>query len=267
MSHIESRSVIMHARRSNHPNMLRGHGWVGGRSAAPSRSFRHGTLLGSPYADIRWCVGNAVQPNRPNQGHDSAADFMFFITTKVSPHAEAVLVELNKLAVNVRVLSDDPDTEDPMWFPRRIEELDHFSDRVKSLGDELESDHPGATDAVYIKRRYSACTVLHGTARYCTVLRGARSPRSTVHDPCLAPCNPSRPPARPPARPPCRSRAIICGSNANRCTHPMHIFNLNLQAILCRHCHQVQARREDPESGLHRGRCQLCPTPPSACRV
>ena len=40
-----------------------------------------------------------------------------------------------------------------MWFPRRIEELDHFATRVKNLGDELESDHPGATDPVYIKRR------------------------------------------------------------------------------------------------------------------
>eukprot|EP00729_Bicosta_minor_P008486 gene8486-27540_t len=91
--------------------------------------------------------------SRPNQGHDSEADFMFFLTTKVSPHSQAVEKELKALAVNVRVLSDDPDTEDPMWFPRRIEELDHFADRVKSLGDELESDHPGATDPVYIKRR------------------------------------------------------------------------------------------------------------------
>ncbi|KAJ1979558.1 hypothetical protein H4R33_005691 [Dimargaris cristalligena] len=39
------------------------------------------------------------------------------------------------------------------WFPLRMRDLDSFADRVLAMGEELASDHPGATDPDYRRRR------------------------------------------------------------------------------------------------------------------
>ena len=40
------------------------------------------------------------------------------------------------------------------WFPRRIRDLDRFANQILSYGSELDSDHPGFTDATYRARRF-----------------------------------------------------------------------------------------------------------------
>lgn len=39
------------------------------------------------------------------------------------------------------------------WFPKRIRDLDEYSNRVLSFGAELATDHPGFTDSEYRQRR------------------------------------------------------------------------------------------------------------------
>ncbi|OMH85481.1 Phenylalanine-4-hydroxylase [Zancudomyces culisetae] len=43
--------------------------------------------------------------------------------------------------------------EEMPWFPRKMIDLDTFAEKVLEMGEELSSDHPGANDPVYRKRR------------------------------------------------------------------------------------------------------------------
>lgn len=93
--------------------------------------------------------------SRPASDPLSGADFDFFVTIQNLPKEarDALLVDLKELAVSVIVLDDNSDTTDPMWFPRKVAELDAFATRVLDAGEELTSDHPGFTDPVYRERR------------------------------------------------------------------------------------------------------------------
>ena len=41
------------------------------------------------------------------------------------------------------------------WFPTKISDIDLFSTKTLDAGAELESDHPGFSDAAYRERRHA----------------------------------------------------------------------------------------------------------------
>lgn len=59
------------------------------------------------------------------------------------------------------------DPDEVFWFPRKIVDIDRFANQILSYGAELDSDHPGFTDATYRARRKQfadiAFSYKHGT--------------------------------------------------------------------------------------------------------
>lgn len=81
-------------------------------------------------------------------------EYDFYVDCQCDRATLAKLVkELERFAVKVSVKTASPEEDEVPWFPHSIQELDRFSDRILGFGSELSSDHPGATDEVYLKRR------------------------------------------------------------------------------------------------------------------
>eukprot|EP00052_Salpingoeca_macrocollata_P017270 m.140169 g.140169 ORF g.140169 m.140169 type:complete len:484 (+) comp20330_c0_seq2:1892-3343(+) len=82
--------------------------------------------------------------------------YAFHVQTKEDwSKVQPVVETLKQHMYGVTVLDNNPSTTNPSWFPRKIRDLDVFASRVLGAGAELESDHPGFTDAAYRKRRES----------------------------------------------------------------------------------------------------------------
>ncbi|EFA78578.1 phenylalanine 4-monooxygenase [Heterostelium album PN500] len=99
-------------------------------------------------------------------------DYDFFLDLSTEDHSsepiDCVIDCLNKKGVDATILTETkkPKQTSTPWFPRKLSDLDLFCNKVLEMGSDLSSDHPGATDKVYIERRKEiaqiAATYKHG---------------------------------------------------------------------------------------------------------
>lgn len=88
--------------------------------------------------------------------HSKKHQYEFFVTCQSDNGHVTDVAELLKTKMNATVLQlsrDKKKTGTTPWFPRTIKDLDQFANQILSYGSELDSDHPGFTDAVYRARR------------------------------------------------------------------------------------------------------------------
>ena len=92
--------------------------------------------------------------SRPSK---TKGDYDFFVDFVAKPDlVKVALKEIVSKCKEVKVVSagdNDSGSGEVPWFPRKIADLDTFASKVLSYGAELDSDHPGFTDAAYRKRR------------------------------------------------------------------------------------------------------------------
>ncbi|KAJ1654278.1 hypothetical protein IWQ61_005765 [Dispira simplex] len=103
--------------------------------------------------------------SRPSRTPDWDYDFFVDLQTDLPDSVDKAVDALSNLTNNVRVITTQSTGQQGKqcttvpWFPRKMRDLDSFVDKVLEMGDELDSDHPGATDAVYRQRRKDITTL------------------------------------------------------------------------------------------------------------
>ena len=101
-----------------------------------------------PFQDFKINL-NRIESRPSNKGEycfEMALDFNGDIGNS---NVQNLMEELKKQTANMLVL----DQREVPWFPVHISELDGIANRTLDLGTDLPSDHPGANDADYRKRR------------------------------------------------------------------------------------------------------------------
>ncbi|EGC34902.1 hypothetical protein DICPUDRAFT_48007 [Dictyostelium purpureum] len=103
--------------------------------------------------------------SRPSKTEKSDYDFFLDLEygSNTLKEVEKVIEDLESRGVKVTIVSENPqvDSSDSSipWFPRKLSDLDLYANKVLEMGDELSSDHPGATDPVYRARRKEIATI------------------------------------------------------------------------------------------------------------
>ncbi|KAJ2900577.1 hypothetical protein IWW38_000454 [Coemansia aciculifera] len=104
--------------------------------------------------------------SRPSKSVDPGYDFFVDVDAHTKEIVQRVIEEIKKVKVvrDVRFVGspeEEPAEECAVvnehavpWFPRKVSDLDTFAEKVLEMGEELSSDHPGANDPVYRRRRY-----------------------------------------------------------------------------------------------------------------
>jgi len=98
--------------------------------------------------------------SRPSKTAEWDYDFFVDFNAVDADQVRNVAKSLEPFAKQVHIVgnggasgaSDELPDSTP-WFPRKMVDLDTFADKVLEMGEELDSDHPGAKDAVYRARR------------------------------------------------------------------------------------------------------------------
>jgi len=83
----------------------------------------------------------------------------------LSGDVEGALENIKRESSYFQIITSDykDNAEAVPWFPRKIQELDKFANQILSYGAELDSDHPGFTDAIYRARRKNLQTLHSST--------------------------------------------------------------------------------------------------------
>lgn len=105
--------------------------------------------------------------SRPSTTPDFDYDFFIELDGDVQEEAlETLIQDVKKQGgATVHILSQSSSDEYIPWFPRKPRDLDAINDKCLQMGEELSSDHPGATDLEYRKRRIEI-TALAKTFRH-----------------------------------------------------------------------------------------------------
>ncbi|KAF9386658.1 hypothetical protein CPB97_003477 [Podila verticillata] len=94
--------------------------------------------------------------SRPSKTAEWDYDFFVDFDAVNAEQVSQVAKSLEVLAKHVHIVGSGASGDLPEstpWFPRKMIDLDTFADKVLEMGEELDSDHPGAKDATYRARR------------------------------------------------------------------------------------------------------------------
>ncbi|KAG0340043.1 hypothetical protein BG004_006574 [Podila humilis] len=93
--------------------------------------------------------------SRPSKTADWDYDFFVDFDAVNAEQVSQAAKSLESISKHVHIVGaagSDSEEATP-WFPRKMVDLDTFAEKVLEMGEELDSDHPGAKDPAYRARR------------------------------------------------------------------------------------------------------------------